>query len=295
MSKNCLVSKLKSTISNENIPLFGSILLKLSPKGQAVVGYIGISTIAGNYGAVRATCTVEILEGENVTLSDDSGTDFGRKHTYNSSTASLKSTNNQPIGNVKLKISKYDTFCIVNSSTFNVEVNPEHLEYASNLVGIEIPADWHVDDNTEVDLSFLKGKTPSITFIGDTRRTVLSHLVEWFPNLKIINCNECRGTIYDAEPLENLEYLLSAYIQGDIATFVQHKRESGHNIGNIILRCNQTTLNAASMANGQRIVTWDADSIIITMESPKNAYTLGASASKVAELTSQGYAVTQCD
>lgn len=294
--ENCLVNRLKATINENSLPTFGNIIITLTPKGQATSGYIGIAALGTTYGTIRTTCTVEIIEGENVYLSDDGGTNFGTKTTYNSATASIKSSNNSPIGTVKLKVSKYDTFIIGESSAFNIEVMPEHLENATNLQGIIVPADWHSSDNEEVDLSFLKGKVPSLYFIGDTRRTYLSHLVDWFPNLTIINCNECRGTIYDAEPLANIAFLLSAYITGDLATFVSHKRTAGNTTGEIgTLRCNQVKLNNTTMANGNKNVVWDATSIIVTMSSPKNAYTIGASASKISELEGEGYTVTQCD
>ena len=298
MANNCLVTKLKGTINNDNLPKLGYLKI-----------YVGSS---GTIHAIQTNTTVRPTVGKNVyvTIIDDhitiTGAENGAtmidsKHgiftnAYNSRLLINGAEYSEWI-NIEVKM-KYDFNTIRGAGIYDLS----EFKHCSSLRFLIFNPGYGREQGVPNDIS---GNIEDLAHIT----TLETYTVEYMPHIY--------GSINKLGPLVNLttfNFAMSELkpnnVTGSFDGFVAAQKENG--------RTTCTGINITHAANFKlpmgnvktfwddptgtltAILKWDGDKIDMFMDEKKRAFVMGYTQSEIDAMTAiggvyEGYIVTKCD
>lgn len=273
MANDCLVTKLKSVVDNDNLNILGGIKFKV--KGSNIRMGIFIAPLVGK----EYTLTLleegktfsnprgyaRLIDSKNVVFTD-----------YNNDAITINGADANTLSDVLLK-SKYDIREIFQNAH---AINLSDLEYSTGMLVLNCS-----DASCVGNLTSLKNLT-------NLERVDLS----WNQDVT--------GEINDLSNLTNLTSInvggVSRKISGSISTFITGQKQAGRTTCSdelIIKQMDYTPCSFGSFSgtyvSGNGVLSWDATKMAITIGT--TIYVIGYTAGQIAELETQGKTVVVCD
>lgn len=208
MDKNCLVTRLKGTVENENLPFVGEIILETTDNGGDDFIYVEF------IGEVTGAITKRIINS-NIRFIDADGNDLGQESTADR----VYLPKNTPVGT---KIGVRVKYNIITSAIKNVSITLADSYFNANLGQIS----YNYFDNR--DLS-------SKRIIGSTKDLVK------YQNLTVLDIGSAYDFKVNVEDLGQMTKLTRASIitnstvEGDLVNLVKRQVSEGRNSGNILI------------------------------------------------------------
>ena len=274
---NCLVTKLKEVVNNDNLPYFDAIVVTYKKKSGDTVINLGIAIPQMLFSG-----KVEILSGDGYFTNESGSVNLGQSQDCSggSGESAIFAKPATDDTELKIKISPKTKLLYFHPYSYNiVDVKFSHFNYCTNLLYLA----W-IDPVIEVGLT--------------TNDIASAHLDS------LVSFDEFYFT-GDIMNLVNMNNLTTIYadggkLTGDFVQFCSAKRTAGISSGRLAGRWGRNVkLNGHVCSTSKNMyIDWDATSIIVKAQSvidSNAAFTYGASTAQITELENAGYIVTVCD
>ena len=261
---NCLVTKLKESVNNDNLSYFDVVRLIYTKLDG--FNYINLSI-----GAVQPfSGTVEILSN-NGYLTDDSFANYGLTHTYSNESTVLISPST-PDAEVLVKINPKSAITgFYMSEGKGIFVNLMELDYCQNLNTLKVYNEIATADLGKLHL--------------DSLSNINGVYVGGINNLAKFNLTGVYMDDFNT-------------LTGDVVDYIALRRQLTPETTQMNARFGyQVKFNGTELIWANIDYIWDATSIIAkpNLADSHTAWTYHATAAQIAELEGQGYTVVQVD
>lgn len=287
MENNCLVTKLKSVVNNDNLPIFNAVRFKVNSSN-------GRNYVKLNFAGVLTDTTIKILNyNGSVYLSNDVDTNnWGEEHTYPANSYPWIRSNSAINDYVDILVTPKSKFKGFANDTFarQLQVDLDQFQYCEALTELYMNANAVVGG----DISSLYH-----TSLSKANFRIEDDIAK-FANIPTLSYIELgMGGLYGnfeplgALPLLNLLVFDAVNIYGDIKKFIETRRiKTGQTTGTLATFRSQTraTFNGTVVTiDSNYSIDWDATSIIVKRGAVHKAYVYNITPKQRTDLINAGY------
>lgn len=253
---NCLVTKLPSSVNNDNLRKFGTLYVEFKNSSFNASAVLGLR--------FSSTATIK---GVDSLLYQQNGTTIGSKYSFEASSSANWICSG---GGVVEIFNKYDLKYFNANNQYLNPINAADLKYCTSLINLTTPVNGNLSDLPDAPLTTLNlsRAASSYDLFGE-----LSDLAK-FTSLSTLNIGkneEITGELSDIGGLTSLTSLSLGDISGiggTVEAFVAAQRAAGRTtcagITAAYIGTTSVTFNGASIASASNTsISWDATTITV--------------------------------